>query len=110
MVFMVAAHDDYSGRPRLAGGMATRPQQDAPRAPSPTTDQLHFECKTGPPELEIYMLRDLKVVLQAIGRPQGYTESVVRQGLKKSFSSMWKKYKVWCLDGGSHPWLSFDHT
>ena len=23
---------------------------------------------------------------------------------------MWQKYKVWCLDEGSHPWLSFDHT
>ena len=54
------------------------------------------------------MLRDLKVVLQALGRPKGYTQSVVKQGLKKSFSS--KKYKVWCLDEGSHPWFSFDHT
>ena len=23
---------------------------------------------------------------------------------------MWKKYKFWCLEEGSHPWLSFDHT
>ena len=23
---------------------------------------------------------------------------------------MWKKYKVWCLDEGSHPWLFFDLT
>ena len=75
-----------------------------------SADQLHSECTIGPPELETDMLQDLGVVLQAIGRPQGYTESVVRQGLKKSFSSMWKKYKVWCLDEGSHPWLSFDHT
>ena len=29
---------------------------------------------------------------------------------QKSSSSMWKKYKVWCLDEGSHPWLSFDDT
>ena len=90
--------------------MATRPQQDAPRAPSPTTDQLHSECRISPLELETDMLQNLRVVLQAICRPQGYTESVVRQGHKKSFSSMWKKCKVWCLDEGSHPWLCFDHT
>ena len=63
--------DDHLGRPRLAGGMATGPQQDAPRAPSPSTDQLHFECKIGPPELETDMLKDLTVVLQALSRPQG---------------------------------------
>ena len=83
-----AIGDDYPGRPQLAGGMATRPQQGAPRAPSPTTDQLHSECKIDPPQLETGMLQNLRVVLQAIGCPQGYTESVVRQGLKKSFSSM----------------------
>ena len=54
-------------------GMATRPQQDAPRAPSPTTDQLHFECRIGPLELETDMLSHLRVVLQALGRPKEYT-------------------------------------
>ena len=47
-----------------------------PRAPSLATDQLHSECRIGPPQLETDMLKDLRVVLQAIGRPQGYTKSV----------------------------------
>ena len=57
--------------------MTTRPRHGAPRAPSPTIDRLHFELRIDPPELETDMLQDLGVVLQALGHPQGFTESVV---------------------------------
>ena len=55
------------------------------------------------------MLQDLRLVLETIGRPQGFIDSVVRTSLK-DYNSQWRKYKRWCLEEGLHPWLSFDHT
>ena len=104
-----AAVNSNPGRPRLVGSMAARPQPDAHRAPSPTTDRLHVEHRLDPPELDTDMLQDLRVVCQALGHPQGYIDSVVTP-LKKTFSTQWKHYEEWCLEEGLHPWLSFDRT
>ena len=90
--------------------MAARPQPDAHRPPSPTTNRLHAEHRLDTPELDSDLLSDLRVICQAIGHPQGYIDSVVRTQLNKTFSTQWKHYKEWCLDEGLHPWLSFDRT
>ena len=73
-----AAGDDNSGRPRSASGMAAGSQPDAHQSSSPTTDRFHAEHRLDPPELETDLLQDLRVVCQALGRPQGYIDSVVR--------------------------------
>ena len=35
---------------------------------------------------------------------------MVRPQLEKTFATLWKHYKKWCLEEGLHPWLSFDRT
>ena len=80
------------------------------RSPSQTPNGLHVKHRLDPPKLETDLLQGLKVVCQALGRPQGYIDLVVRLQLKKTFATQWKHYKEWCLEEGLHPWLSFDCT
>ena len=61
------------------------------------------------PSLKSDMLQDLRLVLKAIGRPQGFIDSVVRTSLEDCKSHWWK-CKRWFLEEGLHPRLSFDHT
>ena len=74
----------------------------------PPLRQLIQRHQCNPPSLESDMLQDLRLVIEAIGRPQGFTDLVVRTSLK-DYNPEWRKYKRWCLDEGLHPWLSFDH-
>ena len=67
--------------------MAARPQLDAHRPPSPTPDRLHAAHRLDPLELGTDLLQALKVVCQALCRPQGYIDSVVRPPLKKAFAT-----------------------
>ena len=58
-----------------------------------------------PPSLETDLFSDLRVVLEAIaiGRPEGFIDSILRCQKPKTYSTRWSHYKSWCLDMCLHP-------
>ena len=93
---------------RLASSLETGSQLASPRTPSPAPKPLDPEQKLDPPPLESDLFQDLRMVLQALGRPDGFIDSVLKCQLKSTYSSQWKHYKLWCLEECRHPWVSLD--
>ena len=102
------AGDGDPHRPRLAGCLEAGPRPAPPRSPPPASDRLHQEHRLDPPPLESDLFSDLRVVLEAIGRPEGFIDSILRCQKPKTYSTQWSHYKSWCLDMCLHPWVSSD--
>ena len=105
---VLSTGDSGSTRPQLAGSMEAGSQPASPRTPSPAPELPDQERKLDPPSLESDMFQDLRVVLEALGRAEGFIDSVLRYQLKSTYWSQWKHRTSWCLEGCRHPWVSLD--
>ena len=73
-------------------------QPASPRTPSPAPELLEPERRLDPPSLESDVFQDLRIVLKALGCPEGFIDSILRCELNLLIRLSGKSTSAWCLE------------